>query len=200
MRRGQVAEAVRDHRGEQAQWTAHGPEALDCRALTLDVGLLRGEGLLQPAQDVLDVAGFVEGGPHVVQADAGLGHLADPQQADHVVVAVAAASVSAALGLRQQADLVVVTNGARGGSGEGGGIADLDLAGRHGGGVHRRQALSCCGVLDDTTCRYGTCNYTPPGSRCGINSSYGSFRRMPAVGAMFHRRARTRTGSGRCAG
>lgn len=161
--RGQVAEPVRDQRGEQAQWAAHGSQALDCCALTLDVGLLGGQGLLQSAQDVLNVPGFVEGGPHVVQADAGLGHLADPQQADHVVVAVAAASVSASFGLRQQTDLMVVTNGARGGSGEGGGIADLDLAGRDE-VVHRRQGLSCCGALDDTTCRYGMCNYPPPGS------------------------------------
>lgn len=154
----QVAEPVRDHRGEQAQRAAHGPQALDRRALAPDVGLPGDQGLLQPAQNVPDVPGLVEGGPHVVQADAGVGHLADPQQADHVVVAVAAASVSASCGLRQQTDLVVVTNGARGGSGEGGGIADLDLAGRRGGGIHRRQGLPCCWSLDDTTCRYGMCN------------------------------------------
>ncbi|GGZ89159.1 hypothetical protein GCM10010301_71740 [Streptomyces plicatus] len=49
---------------------------------------------------------------------AGVGHLANPQQPDHVFVAVAAVVIAAPLGLGGQTDLVVVTDRPPRGAGE----------------------------------------------------------------------------------
>ncbi|GGT02509.1 hypothetical protein GCM10010286_29580 [Streptomyces toxytricini] len=124
--------------------------------LGLDGGRLGSEGLLQPGQGLLDAGGALEAGPDVLQGDTRISHPADPQQADHVAVCVAAAVVAAAFRFGEEADGVVVADGAGRGPGERGGIADLDSAGNRRKG-HAREPFDLVLAAYWTTCRYGTC-------------------------------------------
>ena len=103
--------------------------------MLLEFGLPGNEGPFEPIKDARDVAvggtGRIrQGVADIVESNAGLGHPADPQQPDHLVVAIAAAVVAPPLGLRDQADLVVVTDRSRRGADERRGTPDRDLARR----------------------------------------------------------------------
>ncbi|GAA2031209.1 hypothetical protein GCM10009756_24320 [Pseudokineococcus marinus] len=143
---GQALEAVGDDVGEQPCSAASGAHALHGSPLPLQLFCSGGERALQPDQDDFDVVVALgtgegragEGVADVVQGDPGVGHLADPQQTDHVLVAVAAAVVAASLGFGQQADLVVVTDRPGCCADERCRVADPDLTRRGEGYGHER--------------------------------------------------------------
>ena len=144
---GQALEAVGDEVGEQAHPAAFGAHPLHGGPLPPQFCFLLGEGFLQPLQDARDAVSAVgtggsraggKGVTDVVQGDPGVGHLANPQQPDHVLVPVAAAVIAAPLRLGEQADLVVMTDRPWRAAGEGRRVTDLDLAGWHEGRMHEQ--------------------------------------------------------------
>jgi hypothetical protein len=150
---GQAREAAGDEIGEQAHPAALRAHALHGGPLPLQFCFPSGEDPLEPFQEACDVVVAVgasgsrvgEGAADVVQGDPGVGHPADPQQPDHLVVAVAATVVAAPLGLGEQTDLVVVTDRPRCGADERRRVPDRDVTRRDEGQVHERGLLGGAG-------------------------------------------------------
>ncbi|GGS20185.1 hypothetical protein GCM10010221_16220 [Streptomyces parvus] len=135
---GQALEAFGDEFGEQAHPAALDAHPLHGGPLPPQFRLSLGEGILHARQHGLDAVSVLrvggvlgEGVAHVLQRDPGIGHPADPQQADHVLVAVAAAVIATPLRLGEQTDPVVVADRPWCAAGEGRSVADLDLTGWH---------------------------------------------------------------------
>lgn len=130
--------------GEQTHSAAPGSHALHGSPLPLQFSFLGDESRLQPFQNARytvvavcptsSLAGSCVNSSRpskritdVVQGNSGVSHLADPQQLDHLFVAVAAAVVTAPLGFRQQTDRVIVTDRPRCNADEGRSVTDLHL-------------------------------------------------------------------------
>lgn len=140
--------------GEQTHSAAPGSHALHGGPLPLQFSFLGDEGPFQPFQNarytvvavcptsslagscvsaaLVDRSCAASSRPSkritdVVQGNSGVSHLADPQQLDHLFVAVAAAVVTAPLGFRQQTDRVIVTDRPRCNADEGRSVTDLHL-------------------------------------------------------------------------
>ena len=74
----------------------------------------------------------------IIQSDADVDHLLDPQQPDHGFVAVSALTVAVPFRLEEQTNLVVAADHFRGGTDERRRITDDDLTRRNKGQMHER--------------------------------------------------------------